>query len=192
MALQKVKTGISVEDYLESEKISPTKHEFVEGEVYAMAGASDNHNLLAGEFYGLLYIQLRDSKCQPFIGDIKVRVSSSVVYYPDVLVSCEENPEHPYFRNNPILIIEVASPSTERIDRRVLYYQQMPSLQEYVIVDQYRMNVEIHRRQPNGGWKTVYFNEPNDVVELTSVDLSIPLPELYRRVRFEQNADRDN
>src|SRR5437879_10757827 len=109
---------MSVNDYLEGEMLSAVKYEYIDGEVYAMAGASDVHNLIAGELYALLLHQLRGSRCQPFIGDIKVRAAKEVYYYPDVLVSCEENPEDPYFRNQPILIIEVTSPSTEHIDRR--------------------------------------------------------------------------
>jgi len=193
MGISKLKTKISVEDYLEGETISPVKYEFIEGEVYAMAGASDNHNRIVGELVTLLSAHLRGSKCEPFFGDIKVRATRTVYYYPDVLVSCEENPEDAYFRNQPILIIEVTSPSTESIDRRekLLFYQQMPSVQEYAVVDQHRMNVEVHRRQANGGWITYYFNESREVIEFASVELSIPLPELYRRVKFEKNASRE-
>ena len=194
MGLPKLKTKVSVENYLEGEKISPVKHEYIEGEVYAMAGTSDNHNRIVGELVTLLSTHLRGSKCEPFFGDIKVRVTKNVYYYPDVLVSCEENPADPYFRNHPILIIEVTSPSTEGIDRRekLLFYQQMPSVQEYVVVDQHTMNVEVHRRQANGGWITYYFNESREVVELASVELSIPLPDLYRRVQFQKNAIRES
>lgn len=194
MGIPKLKTKISVQDYLNGETISPVRHEYIEGEVYAMAGASDVHNLIAGELYTLLLIHLRGLRCQPFFGDIKVRVTKTVYYYPDVLVSCEENPEDPYFRNEPILIIEITSPSTENIDRRekLLFYQQMPSVQEYVVVDQHKMNVEVHRRQPGGGWITYYFNDRTDIVELASVELSIPVPEIYRRVRFEKNARRED
>lgn len=193
MGLPKFKTKMSVEDYLESEKLSSVKREYIEGEVFAMAGSSDNHNFIAGELYAALLIHLRDSNCQPFIGDIKVRVRQNIYYYPDVLVSCERNPENPHFRNNPTLIIEVISKSTERIDRRekVFAYQQIPSLQEYAVVDQYRTEVQVHRRQENGGWITYFFNESDDIVEFKSVDLTIPLPEIYRRVTFEPNADRD-
>ncbi|MGI8556069.1 MAG: Uma2 family endonuclease, partial [Pyrinomonadaceae bacterium] len=86
MGLLKLKTKVSVEDYLEGEKISPVKHEYVEGEVFAMAGASDRHNLIAGDIFASLLVHLRNSDCQPFFGDIKVRVTSKVYYYPDVLV----------------------------------------------------------------------------------------------------------
>jgi Uma2 family endonuclease len=118
MGLAKVKTKISVEDYLAGEETSPVKYEYVYGEVYAMAGTSDKHNIIALNIASALNNHLRDSPCQPFMGDIKVRVSPHVYYYPDVLVSCEQNPENPYFRNEPILIVEVLSPSTQEIDRR--------------------------------------------------------------------------
>lgn len=193
MGLPKLKTKTSVKDYLETEKISPVKREYVDGIVYAMAGASDNHARIAGDIYTALAIHLRDSPCEPFSSDIKVRVSQKVYYYPDILVTCEQSPENAYFRNEPILIIEIASPSTERTDRseKLLYYLQMPSLQEYVIADQHKMNVEVHRRQENGSWITYYFDEFDDIVEFTSVELTLPISEIYRRVRFEKrDADQ--
>ena len=193
MGLPKLKMKRSVEDYLESEKTSFAKHEYVDGIVHAMAGASDRHNLIAGDIYTALAIHLRDSPCQPFSSDIKVRVSQKVYYYPDILVSCEQTPEDAHFRNEPILIIEVASPSTARTDRseKLLYYLQMPNLLEYVVVDQHKMNVEIHRRQADGGWITYYFDEPEDAVEFNSVELALPITEIYRRVKFERtDADQ--
>lgn len=186
MGVLKLKTKISVEDYLEGEKISPVKHEYVEGEVYSMAGTSDTHNLIAGDIYALLLIHLRNSQCQPFIGDIKVRVTQKVYYYPDILVSCEENPEDSHFRNSPILIIEVTSPSTEHIDRRekLLFYQHMPSVQEYAVVDQHKINIELHRRQTNGTWITYFFDASDEEIEFQSVGLTLSIGEIYRRVRF--------
>ena len=132
------KNQISVEDYLAGEEISSVKYEYVYGEVYATAGTSDNHNRIVVNIITLLSTHLRDSHCEPFAGDIKVRVSPHVYYYPDILVSCEENPENSYSRNEPILIVEVLSPSTQEIDRRekLLFYQQMPSVQEYIFVEQ--------------------------------------------------------
>ncbi len=188
MGLAKLKTKISVEDYLEGEKISPVKYEFIYGEVYAMAGTSDNHNRIVNEIVARLVFHLRDSRCEPFSGEIKVRVSPNVYYYPDVLVSCEESPENPYFRNEPILIVEVLSPSTQVIDRRekLLFYQQMPSVQEYAVIEQEKMHVEIHRRQPDGRWITYYFNQnAEEEVEFQSVELTMTLGEIYQRVKFE-------
>lgn len=193
MGLPKFRTKISIEDYLESEKSSPVRREYVDGEVYAMAGASDNHNRISRNLINILSNHLGDSSCEIFFNDIKVRVRNNVYYYPDILVSCEETPENQYFRNEPILIVEVLSKSTQRVDtlEKVFAYQQIPSLQEYVVVDQYRMEVRVHRRQENGGWITYYFTERSDIVEFTSVDLQIPLPEIYRRVTFDPNANRD-
>jgi Uma2 family endonuclease len=192
MSLPKLKLKTSVADYLESEKTSPVKHEYIDGMVHAMAGTSDNHARICNNLLVALSIHLRNSACEPFASEIKVRVSQKIYYYPDILVSCEQNPENPYFRNEPILIIEVASPSTARTDRseKLLYYLQMPSLQEYVIVDQHKLNVEVHRRQENGNWITYYFDEPDDEIQLQSVDLTLPINEIYRRVRFENNADQ--
>ncbi|MDQ3712256.1 MAG: Uma2 family endonuclease [Acidobacteriota bacterium] len=189
MGFAKLKTKISVEDYLAGEEISPVKYEYIYGEVYAMAGTSDKHNQIALNIASELNNHLRDSPCQPFIGDIKVRVNPEVYYYPDVLVSCEDNPENPYFRNKPVLIIEVLSPSTQEIDRRekLLFYQQMPSVQEYAVIEQQKMLVEIHRRQPDGRWITYYFNEGADEeVEFQSVEMTMTLGEIYRRVKFDK------
>ncbi len=170
-----------------SKKRFRVKYEFVYGEVYAMAGTSDNHNRIVNEIVARLVFHLRDSHCEPFSGEIKVRVSPNVFYYPDVLVSCEESPENSYFRNEPILIVEVISPSTEHIDRRekLLFYQQMPSLQEYVVVEQKKISIEIHRRQSDGTWITYFFNDNADEVEFQSVDLTMKIEEIYRRVKFE-------
>ena|SRR5215213_7397315 len=193
MGLPKLKTKISVEDYLEGEKFSPIKHEYIEGEVYAMAGTSNNHARISVNLTTVLSIHLRNSVCEPFAGETKVRAAIDVFYYPDILVSCEETEENSYFRNNPILVIEITSPSTEHIDRRekLFAYQRIASVQEYAIVDQHRMNVELHRRQPNGSWITYFFDASDDQIEFQSVDLTLPITEIYRRVRFEKNANTD-
>ncbi|MCD9189117.1 MAG: Uma2 family endonuclease [Pyrinomonadaceae bacterium] len=188
MGLPKLKTKISVEDYLEGEKISPVKHEFIEGEVYAMAGTTIRHNIIAGEIYARLLVKLADSKCQPFMSDVKVRASAKTFYYPDVMVSCEEINQNSLLCEKPILIVEVVSPSTEHIDRRekLLFYQQMPSVQEYVIVDQKKMNIEVHQRQNDGRWITYFFDEADDEIEFQSVGLTLPITDIYRRVRFNK------
>lgn len=187
MGVPKMKTKVSVEDYLAGEIISPIRHEYIDGEVYEMAGGSDNHNRILLDLAGILNANLRGSRCEVFSSDIKIRATRTVYYYPDLLVSCEENPDDSHFRNEPILIIEITSPSTRGIDRRekLLFYQAMASVQEYLIVEQDKMKAEVHRRQPNGGWMTHYFNESSDTVELQSINLTIPLPDLYVRVKLK-------
>jgi Uma2 family endonuclease len=186
MVLPKFKAQISVEEYLEGEKNSPVRREYFYGEVYAMAGATDNHNRIVVEMATLLNMHLRGSRCEPFVGDIKVRVNPNVYYYPDILVSCEEKTEDAHFRNEPILIVEVTSDSTREIDRREkrAAYLQMPSVQEYVIVEQKKMLVEIHRRQPDGRWLTHFYNRPEEEFEFVSIDLKMSVAEIYRRVAF--------
>lgn len=200
MGLPKLKTKISVADYLEGEKISPIKHEYVEGEVYAMAGASDNHSRIVINLTTNFSVHLRNSKCESFSNDIKVRLTLKdyrfkIFYYPDVFVSCEENAEDAHFRNSPILIVEVTSPSTKNIDRRekLVFYQQMPSVREYAVIDQHRINIELHRRQPNGNWITYYFDHEDTEIEFQSIELTMPIGEIYRRVRFNTgNAESDD
>jgi Uma2 family endonuclease len=186
MVLPKFKAQISVEEYLEGEKNSPVRREYFYGEVYAMAGATDNHNRIVVEMATLLNMHLRGSRCEPFVGDIKVRVNPNVYYYPDILISFEENPEDAHFRNEPILIVEVTSDSTREIDRREkrAAYLQMPSVQEYVIVEQKKMLVEIHRRQPDSRWLTHFYNRPEEEFEFVSIDLKMSVAEIYRRVSF--------
>ena len=112
MALAKLQTKISVEEYLKGEEISDIKYEFVDGEVYAMAGASQNHSRISGNIFNALSNHLQDSPCEPYIENIKVRAAGDVFYYPDVLVTCEGNFKNPYVCEEPILIVEVTSPST--------------------------------------------------------------------------------
>jgi Uma2 family endonuclease len=186
MVLPKFKAQISVEEYLEGEKNSPVRREYFYGEVYAMAGATDNHNRIVVEMATLLNMHLRGSRCEPFVGDIKVRVNPNVYYYPDILVSYEENPEDAHFRDEPVLIVEVTSDSTREIDRREkrAAYLQMPSVHEYVIVEQKKMLVEIHRRQPDGRWLTHFYNRPEEEFEFVSINLKMTVAEIYRRVAF--------
>lgn len=187
MGLAKLKTKINAEEYLAGEEISQVKHEFVDGEVYVMAGTSDRHNIISGNLFANLWSHLRDSPCQTFIENMKVRVNRDVFYYPDVLVTCEENSENSYYRDEPVLIIEVISPSTAQIDRRekLRAYQQMPSVREYVIIEQEKISVEIHRRQSDGRWITYFFNHNDEEFTLESVDLTLELKEVYRRVKFD-------
>jgi Uma2 family endonuclease len=187
MGLAKLKTKISVEEYLNGEEISEIRHEFVDGEVYAMAGTSQNHNRIARNIISALTNHLQDSDCEPYIENIKVRVAKDVFYYPDILVTCEGEFTNKYFCEEPILIVEVISPSTEQIDRRekLRAYQQMPGVHEYVIVEQEKIAVEIHRRQPDGRWITYFFSRNDEEFTLESVDLTLKLTEVYRRVDFE-------
>ena len=183
---------LSVADYLEAEKDSPVRHEYVDGQIFAMAGASDRHNRIAGSFYNRLDDHLGDGPCEPFISDMKVWVSESVFYYPDVVVACDGPGADEYYRKQPRLIIEVSSPGTERIDRseKLLAYKQVKSLKEYVIVSQARVQIEVFRRGRGDRWSSQVLTDLNDELRLESVGLKLTVAEVYRRVKIPQRARR--
>lgn len=190
MGLAKLKTKISVEEYLEGEKISQTKHEFIGGEVYAMAGASERHHRICANFFIKLDSHLENSKCQAFITDMKLKADAATFYYPDVFVACDQQPKSEYYREEPILIIEVASPSTRQTDRRekLRAYQQIPSVHEYAVVEQDKIYIELHRRQPDGRWITYYYNHNDEEFAFESVNLNLNLSEVYNRVTFPESS----
>ncbi|MDY0091783.1 MAG: Uma2 family endonuclease [Candidatus Vecturithrix sp.] len=175
---------ISEEDYLQGEEYSDVRHEYIDGHVYAMAGASDKHNqitLNAGTFFNT---HLPD-ECKVFVADMKVRVQlqrSVRFYYPDAVVSCAENDNATYYRTQPCLIVEVLSKATERQDRGEKFwnYQQIPSLQEYLLLKQDVKEAVLFRRLT--GWQPEVYREGN--IRLDSVGLDMPLDDLYRRVQL--------
>ncbi len=189
MALANVKRKISVKDYLEDEKSNEIKHEYIYGEVFAMAGTSDRHNRIAGNIFSKIDAHLADSDCETFIESVKLKADAQTFYYPDVMVACDKSPESAYYREEPILIIEILSPTTERTDRneKLIVYKNIPTSQEYVIVWQKKKCVEIHRRQTDGTWLTYFYTESDndEEIELQSINLKITMQEIYRRVRFE-------
>jgi Uma2 family endonuclease len=190
MRLAKLKTKIGVDEYLEGEKFSQIKREFVNGEVYAMAGASDRHYRISMNLAAKLDAHLENSDCEVFMAEMKLKADEDAFYYPDVFVACDENPKDAYFREYPILIIEVISPSTRQTDRRekLRAYQQIPSVQEYVIIEQDKIHLEIHRRQPDGHWITYFYNDHDldETIQFQSVNLTTNLEQIYRRVKFEK------
>ena len=180
------KSKISAKDYLEGEKQTDIKHEYINGDVYAMGGASDRHGLIAGSFFVGLYNGLPE-KCDIFMSDMKVRVQNQdddSFYYPDILISCDPDDNHSYYREMPILIVEVLSSSTERIDRgeKMSRYKQIPTLQEYILVTQDYPKVEIFRR--DNAWRTEeYYIEHS--FHLKSVDMEFKVADLYQRVNIQ-------
>jgi len=171
-------------DYLGNEAASSDKHEYVAGEVFGMAGASKRHGTLAGNAFIALRQGLRGQPCAVFMADMKVRVKADFAYYyPDVVATCDPadlSPDAPKdFLQAPKLVIEVLSDSTEPVDRRekLLSYRRLPSLIEYVLVDQNKAWVEVFRRTPAGWTQDIY--EAGEIVQLASVDVQIPMAELY-------------
>jgi Uma2 family endonuclease len=178
MSILRKRVTITPEEYLQGELYSDIRHEYVNGAVHAMVGASEAHNLIAGNWHSALHRHLRGTACRVFISDMKVRVGD-IFYYPDVLVSCSGKDAAPYYKTEPVLIIEVSSPSTEikdSLEKRIAY-QSLASLQEYVLANQDEQEVKIYRRAENG-WDLETFAD-GEQVRLASVDLAVPMEAVY-------------
>ena len=195
MGLAKAKPHWTVEEYLAFEKTSPVKHEYVSGQLYAMAGTSKNHNRIALNLANSLNNRLKQLPCEAFALDIKVYVNPAVYYYPDVIVTCEalvDDEEEDYIAENPFVLVEVISPSTARTDRfeKMREYQFLPSLREYLIVEQTHYQVEVYRHTAAGEpWQKEIYTTPEQEVFLASVKASFTLAEIYARVRFGATSE---
>jgi len=175
---------MSVDDYLSGELVSEIRHEYVGGEVYAMVGASDRHGLIALNLATALRPRIRGTGCQLFMADMKLRVQVAgeiAFYYPDLLLSCDPEDRETYFRSRPCLVVEVLSETTERIDRREkLYaYTSIPTLREYLLLSQDRVEAEL-RRRVGDGWEVHRIVE--GAIPLVCLGLEVPLATVYEDV----------
>ncbi len=185
--MQRKPAPLSPAEYLDREGKTPAKCEYVDGEIYAMSGATRRHNLIASN----LVYRARDAAgngtgCQVFGSDMKIYVEAhNSFYYPDLSVCCDHNDRNELFLVQPCFIVEVLSPSTASIDRREkrASYATLESLREYVIVDQDRMRVELYRRESDG-WRGYVLNLPEDVVESSCLGLRLALRQIYEGVEF--------
>ncbi len=188
MALPDALKHVSPEEYLAEERCSAIRHEFVRGQVTALAGASPAHNQIVFNLAGILHAQLRHSGCRGFASDLKVQTPGAEMFaYPDLTVVCGE----PQFRDqnrdvllNPTVIIEVLSESTEARDRgeKFLLYIQIPSLRDYLLVSQSERRIEHYARQPDNRWLLTVAEGEAGEVHLSAVDCSIRLREVYEGV----------
>lgn len=185
MGIPESRMVVSVEEYLRGEPLSGVRHEYIGGQVFAMAGATQNHNAISGNFFGHLWSHLRGKSCRVFMSDMKARLMAfqqDVFYYPDVMVSCDERDTNAQFIKFPKLIIEVLSKSTQRVDRleKFSHYVTIPTLEEYVLAEQSRLAITIFRRRTE--WKPELFEDPQAHITLESVELKLPLKEFYENV----------
>jgi Uma2 family endonuclease len=176
---------MTFDDYLAFEETATTRHELIDGMLFAMSGGTDAHQLIAGDLFLLIAGPLR-GKCQVFQSGMKLKVEharESDGYYPDIMVSCDLSDRDRMFRKAPLLLVEVLSPSTERLDRgeKKLNYLQIPSLQEYVLVAQDKPKVEMMRRRTSWTVEELY---PGETLTLESIGLTLPLADIYRTITF--------
>lgn len=178
---------LSLAEYLEGEQNTELRYEYVEGQVYAMAGGSELHNTIAATLHGLIENALPD-ECRSWQSDMKVvgqQQDKQFAYYPDIMAACAANEgSNPYIRDNPCLIVEVLSPSTQRTDLKEKFdnYTTIPSLLEYVVVSQDTPYLRIFRRRTH--WQAESFYA-EDTVVFESISLSTTVKQIYRRVKKE-------
>lgn len=183
---------VTFAEYLEGERDVDFRSEYAGGEIYAMADASETHNTIAGDFYARINIHLPE-RCRVWQSDMKV-VGSTLdqqpfSYYPDIMAACgDDDDDNAYYRTNPILIVEVLSKSTHRIDlnEKLTSYTQINSLLEYVVVSQDTPFVRLYRRRNN--WQIETFGAEASLI-LESIDLELLVTDIYRRVRREVGLD---
>ena len=178
-------------EYLAYERASEIRHEFWRGELFAMAGASEGHNLASGNLFVAVQLALRDKPCRAYTHDMRVFASQSRAYvYPDIVVACppiEFKDEKRDTLLNPQVVVEVLSPSTESYDRGKKFdlYRQSESLRQYVLIAQDEPRVMSYIRQSDGvAWLLTPLAGLNAVLDFPTLGLSVPLSEIYRNVEF--------
>ncbi len=174
---------LGVDDYLAGEDGGDIRHEYIDGQVYAMTGASDRHCLITGNIFGVMRPLLRGTPCQLFANDMKVRLNlnqQDIFYYPDLLLSCDPTDRETYYRSKPCLLVEVLSDATARLDSREkrFAYQTLPSLREYLLVSQTHREVQVFRRQ--GDWAPEIYTAGQ--VRLDCLGFELPLDLIYEDV----------
>jgi Uma2 family endonuclease len=188
MAAQRIPL-LTPEEYLARERDAPSKSEYIAGEIFAMAGGSPEHTAITSDTHVALANGLRGGPCEVYNSDLKVRISDAgPFFYPDLTVICGD-PQFDFddCLRNPTVIIEVASQSTALYDRsdKFSHYRRFPSLRDYVLIEQNRVWVEHWARGENGLWTLVgEHTEVTDRLNLTTLHVTVPLAEIYRRVTF--------
>ena len=179
---------MSVNDYLEWEEEAETRHEYIGGVIYAMAGGTNSHHEIASNVLVSVGAQLRGKPCRPYNSDTKVRIqypTHTRFYYPDAMVVCERSPGEAHYQDNPVVIVEVLSPSTRRTDeseKRDAYFT-IPTLRVYVLLDQERAAAVVWRRGEQGFAREVH-DGLEAVIALPEIEARLPLAEAYEAVRF--------
>jgi Uma2 family endonuclease len=184
-AVAKTADWISPEEFIAGELSSEVRHEYLDGRVYAMAGASDEHNRIARNVLVELANALHGKRCEPFGSDMKIRIPPAfgdAYYYPDVSVSCDPADRAKFYRERPALIVEVLSPETERIDRgeKALAYRHIASLEVYVLIEQDRFAATVLHRADKE-WKSEVIEGRDAVLQLPHIGVEIPFERIYER-----------
>lgn len=193
MSISAKKLPVTAAEYLEGERSSEVRHEFVDGRIYAMSGASLRHNEICGDVYAFLKDHLRGGPCRTFIEAVKVELADDLTesyYYPDVFVTCEPADDDSHIVRHPKLIIEVLSPSTSRNDRgdKLANYKRIPSVEEIVYIEQDWPEIFLVRRSDR--WKKRIYTQLDSPVHLESIDLTVTVAAFYQSSPFPDDVER--
>lgn len=190
MALQP-KPSLSFDDWLDGERASfDTRYEYVDGEVFAMSGGTAEHAIIIGNIHGQFWMQMKGRPCQVYASDMKLRIQAAEAgTYPDLMALCGEQQFHDGRRDlllNPSLIVEVLSSSTEAYDRgdKFALYRRLPSLREYLLVAQHRVQLDLYTRGDDGRWILTSVDDRAGSVHLSSVGCTLTVAEVYDKVVF--------
>lgn len=184
-AISESQRWISPEEYLEGELLTEVRHEYFAGDVEAMAGASVNHNFIAGNLFAALHAHFSGKRCFAFINDMKAHIQQrgdDWFYYPDVMVNCDPAGQQKYFCETPSVIVEVLSPDTEAKDRREkrLANEMIAALHTYILVAQDRREIFIFRRTPER-WLREVLPDDGDTLRIPELEFALPLDAIYAR-----------
>lgn len=184
------KRKFSIEEYLEIENASTEKHEYYNGDIFAMTGAKLPHNEISGNLYSALHTRLRGKKCRPYNSDQRIHVQANTLFtYPDISIVCDEvitlNNDN-WNILNPVVIIEVLSPSTKNYDRgeKFKLYRNIPTLKEYVLVDSESIHIEVFRLNETRHWELEEYNSTNEEVCFKTLSEKIAVTEIYDGVKM--------
>jgi Uma2 family endonuclease len=174
---------VSLEDYFAAEERSEIRHEYVAGQVYAMPGGTSFHAMISTNIAGALYSALKGTPCRAFGADLKVKAEyrdEKYVYYPDVSVFCDLGPLQQHYQERPVVVVEVLSPSTRRVDRRekLDVYRAIPSLRVYLLVEQTPASVMVYRRTDDG-FVVEQYNQLTDIIPLPEIGTQLALADVY-------------
>lgn len=176
-----------IAEYLEMEREAEIKHEFYKGEIFAMAGAGATHNIITKNMLGELYATLKGKPCQPYGSDMRIHIPQNTLFtYPDISIICGDIKTSPEDENNdtaiePIVLVEVLSPSTKSYDRgeKFKLYRDIPSLQEYILIDTESINIEIFSINATGHWELEEYKTLGGALKIKAINASISIADIY-------------
>ena len=190
MALNKVERKWTFEEYLAYEEETSIKHEYLDGEIYAMTGGTKKHAVISTNCTTEIGIQLRDSDCYVTNSEMRVQINPTKFVYPDFVVVCGKDEfmdDREITLLNPTLVAEVISDSSEKYDKGLKseFYRSLSSLQHYLIIDPNRAYAQLYTRQTDDGWLFREFNQREMTISLEAIGVSLPMSEIYRGFTFE-------